>query len=196
MRVKIFLRYVRTKRSSQFHIHINSFYIKEDNVRLPYILMLFVIVSRYFITVFERQCQNEEYSNKFQQAIDSILTVLSRNIRDRRIYEKNKETEKKKRASDRSSLRQPNRYFMFLCPSISAPFPERFLVADYFRDLVFQQECCTSARINYRKLSRRETRRGGLLSRRRESVVRFSILGFCLNKNAKEYRPKKEKKRR
>jgi len=54
------------------------------------------------------------------------------------MYEGNEKTEKKKRASDKSSLRQLNRYFMFLRPSISASFPERSLVADYFRDLVFQ----------------------------------------------------------
>lgn len=98
--------------------------------------------SRNFIKikvfVRKRRCYDREYSNKLQEASDSILPILLKNIRDERTYKTNKEAEKKKRASDKSFLRQPNRYFMFLRLSIAAPFPERFLVAGYFRDLVFQ----------------------------------------------------------
>lgn len=81
-----------------------------------------------------RQSYDEEYSNELQQARDSISLALSRNIRGRRIYKRNK----KKKCAERQKLPQTTRYFMFLRPSIPAPFPERFLVADYFRDLVFQ----------------------------------------------------------
>lgn len=105
------------------------------DVCLLYILMLFVIASRYFIKVSSRDdIGARNIRINFNRQIDSILPFE----KYYETYEGNKEKEKKKKTCKRQKLRQPNRYFMFLRLSISAPFPERFLVADYFRDLVFQ----------------------------------------------------------
>lgn len=90
---------------------------------LSYILMCSSsALAIFYNSLSVRQSYDEEYSNKLQQASDSIPLALSKNIRGRHIYKGNKKTEKKKRAK-RQKLPQTTRYFMFLRPSIPAPFP-------------------------------------------------------------------------
>lgn len=91
--------------------------------------------TEYFIKAFVRdERDGREYSSELRRfdSVD-IPEEYSRQTGTK------KATEKEREESERQKLAATtHRYFMSLRPSIPTPFPERFLVADYLRDLVFQ----------------------------------------------------------